>query len=161
MNKKREELLYPDIELWCKQYLKDKYKKYDITTTHRTSKISIDSYLKTLGIEIKEAIGLSIKVDVVGVLRNSKDIKLVFVEVKDRPLTLKDLGQLWGYTQLINPAESFLMSPEGLGSLNYLLNVLGREDLLVYGTKREKMMKVCKWNVRQKAIDYFSLLPKR
>jgi len=158
---KKEELLYPHIEAWCQQYLKDKYKGYDIITTHKTSKISLDAYLKTLGIEIKEAIGLSIKVDIVGILRKNKDIKLVFVEVKDGALTLKDLGQLWGYTQLINPIESFLVSPEGLGNLNYLFNVLKREDLLVYGSKRERMMKVCKWDTSRKSIDYFSLVPKR
>jgi len=158
---KKEELLYPEIEAWCRQYLKDKYKEYEIITTHKTSKISLDAYLKTLNIEIKEAINLSIKIDVVGVLRKNQDTKLVFVEVKDDPLTLKDLGQLWGYTQLINPAESFLISPKGLGSLDYLLNILKWEDLLVYGSKREKMMKVCKWDTERKAIDYFTLIPKR
>lgn len=158
---KKEELLYPEIEAWCQQYLKDKYRGYDIVTTHKTSKISIDAYLRTLGIEIKEAIGLSIKIDIVGILRKSKDVKLVFVEVKDGALTLKDLGQLWGYTQLINPIESFLVSPEGLGSLDYLLKVLKREDLLVYGSKKERMMKICKWDIGSKSIDYFSLVPKR
>lgn len=158
---KKEELLYPEIEAWCRQYLKDKYRGYDIVTTHKTSKISLDAYLKTLGIEIKEAIGLSIKVDIVGILKKNQDIKLVFVEVKDGALTLKDLGQLWGYTQLINPVESFLVSPEGLGSLDYLLKVLKREDLLVYGSKKERMMKICKWDIGRKSIDYFSLVPKR
>lgn len=158
---KKEELLYPEIESWLKQYLNDKYKGYDITTTHKTSKISLDAYLKALNIEIKEAIGLSVKVDIVGVLRKSENIKLVFVEIKDNPLTLKDLGQLWGYTQLINPIESFLISSEGLGSLEYILNVLKREDVLIYGTKKERMMKICKWDINRKSIDYFSLVPKR
>lgn len=158
---KKEELLYPEIESWLKQYLKDKYKGYDITTTHKTSKISLDVYLKTLNIEIKEAIGLFVKVDIVGVLRKSENINLVFVEIKDNPLTLKDLGQLWGYTQLINPIESFLISSEGLGSLEYILNVLKREDVLIYGTKKERMMKICKWDINRKSIDYFSLVPKR
>lgn len=158
---KKEELLYPEIESWLKQYLKDKYKGYDIITTHKTSKISLDAYLKTFNIEIKEAIGLSVKIDIVGVLRKFENIKLVFVEIKDNPLTLKDLGQLWGYTQLINPIESFLISSEGLGGLEYILNVLKREDLLIYGTKKERMMKICKWDINRKSIDYFSLVPKR
>lgn len=158
---KQEELLYPEIEAWCRQYLKDHYKGCEVLTTHKTSRVSLDAYLKTLNIEIKEAIGLSIKIDIVGVLRKGNDIKLAFVEVKNDPLTLKDLGQLWGYTQLINPVESFLVSPKGLGSLDYLLNVLQREDLLVYGNKKERMMKICKWDTKRKTIDYFSLLPKR
>jgi len=158
---KKEELLYPDIETWCRQYLKDRYKGYEVFTTHKTSKVSLDTYLKTLGIEIKEAIGLSIKIDIVGILRKKNEVKLLFMEVKDAPLTLKDLGQLWGYTQLLNPIESFLVSPQGLGGLDYLLNVLQREDLLVYGKKKERMMKICKWDTKRKSIDYFSLLPKR
>lgn len=158
---KQEEILYPEIEAWCRQYLKDRYKGYEVFTTHKTSKVSLDAYLKTLGIEIKEAIGLSIKIDVVGILRKKNDIKLIFIEVKDDPLTLKDLGQLWGYTQLLNPIESFLVSPQGLGGLDYLLKILQREDLLVYGRKKEKMMSVCKWDTARKSIDYLSMVPKR
>lgn len=158
---KNEELLYPDIEMWCNRYLKDRYKGYEVFTTHKTSKIALDTYLKTLGIEIKETVGLSIKIDIVGVLRKRTDVKLVFIEVKNEPLTLKDLGQLWGYTQLINPIESFLMSPQGLGSMDYLLKVLQREDLLAYGKKKERMMNVCKWDSARKSIDYFTMVPKR
>jgi hypothetical protein len=154
-------LLYPEIETWFHQYLKDHYKGSEVITTHQTSRVSLDAYLKTLDIEIKEAIGLSIKIDVVGVLKKGDKIDLAFVEVKNGPLTLRDLGQLLVYTQLINPAESFLMSPSGLGSLDYLLNILQREDLLVYGSKKERMMKICKWDKKRKTIDYFSLLPKR
>lgn len=157
---KKEELLYPEIEIWFRKYLEDKYKGYFITTTHKTSRIVLDSYLKSVGIEIKEAIGLSIKVDIVGLLKKPNETKIVFAEVKDRPLTLSDLGQLWGYTQLINPAESFLISYRGLGSLDYLFKVLKREDLLSYGMKKEKMMRVCKWDEQRKCVDYATLIPK-
>jgi hypothetical protein len=156
----REEYLYPEIEKWLNQYLKERYKGHDVISTYETSRLSLDTYLKqSLGIEIKEAIGLSIKVDIMAVIKG-KDIKLVLVEVKDKPLTLKDLGQLWGYSQLIDPIESFLISSKGLGSLNYLLNVLNRKDLLFYGQKRERMMRVCKWDEKKQSIDYFTLIPK-
>jgi len=157
---KKEEQLYPEIEAWCRKYLEDKYKGYEVITTHKTSRIALDTYLKSIGIEIKEAIKSSIKVDIVGVLKKGHEIKLVFIEVKDQPLTLPDLGQLWGYTQLINPVESFLVSSEGLGRLDYLLKVLKREDILVYGSKKEKMMRVCKWDTQRKTIDYATLIPK-
>ena len=157
---KKEEKLYPEIEMWCKKYLEEKYKRYSIITTYRTSRQSLDSYLKSLGIEIKEAVGLAIRVDIVGVLRKSDKIQLVFVEVKDKPLTLADLGQLWGYTQLINPIESFLISSVGLGNLEYLFKVLKREDLLIYGQKQERTMKICKWDHKRKSIDYSTLIPK-
>lgn len=157
---KKEELLYPEIEAWFKQYLEDKYKSYSVTTTHKTSRIVLDSYLKSVDVEIKEAIGLSIKIDIVGILKRANEKKIVFAEIKDQPLTLSDLGQLWGYTQLINPIESFLISSRGLGSLDYLLRILKREDLLFYGIKKEKMMRVCKWDEERKSIDYATLIPK-
>jgi hypothetical protein len=157
---KKEELLYPEIEAWFRKYLEDRYKSYSIITTHKTSRIALDSYLKSIGIEIKEAIGLSIKVDIVGILKKANGIKIVFAEVKDQPLTLSDLGQLWGYTQLINPAESFLISSRGLGSLEYLFKVIKREDLLFYGIKKERTMRVCKWDEQRKCIDYSTLTPK-
>ena len=87
---KKEELLYPEIEIWFRKYLEDKYKGYSITTTHKTSRIVLDSYLKSVGLEIKEAIGLSIKVDIVGLLKKPNETKIVFAEIKDQPLTLSD-----------------------------------------------------------------------
>jgi len=156
----REENLYADIKNWLNSYLKERYGEYQIDTTYDTSRKALDAVLKEKGVIINEAIGLSIKIDVIGILKKENDVKLVFVEVKNEPLTLKDLGQLWGYTQLINPIESFLLSSEGLGTLNILFKVLKREDLLYYGPKREKTMKVAKWDIRRKTIDYESLLPK-
>jgi len=156
----KEENLYPDIRNWLELYLREKYKKYQVFTTYETSKKPLDVTLKEKNIIIKEAIGLTIKIDIVGILIKEDDIKLVFVEVKNKPLTLKDLGQLWGYTQLINPIEAFLISSESVGSLEYLFKVLKREDLLYYGLKRERIMKVAKWDIKRKIIDYDSLIPK-
>jgi len=152
--------LYPDIRNWLDKYLKDKYKGYNVEATFETYKKALDVLLKKRGIILNEAIGLSIKIDIIGILKRGSVLKLVFVEVKDKPLTLKDLGQLWGYTQLINPLESFLISSEGLGSLSYIFNVLQREDLLMYGIKGERFMRVAKWDVRRKSIDYDTLIPK-
>ena len=157
---KEEEKLYPEIKEWLQNYLTDKYNGYTIETTYETSRRNLDVVLKSKGIQCKEAIGLQIKVDVVGILKRGNDFKLVFVEVKDTDLTLKDLGQLWGYTQLIDPIESFLVSSNGLGRLSHLFNVLKREDLLKFGTKTNKFMQLGKWDKGRKSIDYASLTPK-
>ena len=157
---KEEEKLYPEIKEWLQNYLADKYKGYSVETTFETSRRNLDVVLKSKGYQCKEAIGLQIKIDVVGILKRGNDFKLVFVEVKDKDLTLKDLGQLWGYTQLINPIESFLISSKGLGRLSHLFNVLRREDLLKFGTKTSKFMQIAKWDKRRNCIDYSSLVPK-
>lgn len=157
---KEEEMLYPEIEKWLQNYLTDKYKGYTIETTYETSRRNLDVVLKSKGINCKEAIGLQIKIDIVGILKRGNDFKLVFVEVKDTNLTLKDLGQLWGYTQLIDPVESFLISSKGLGRLSHIFNVLKREDLLKFGTGVNKFMQISKWDKRRNCIDYSSLTPK-
>ncbi|MBU3955867.1 hypothetical protein KJ633_05345, partial [bacterium] len=77
-----------------------------------------------------------------------------------KELTLKDLGQLWGYTQLIDPVESFLISSSGIGALEKILKVLKREDLLLYGRNKKKLIKIAKWEVSKKSINYDSLIPK-
>lgn len=155
-----EEDLYPEMEEWLNKYLNEKYKGYTITTTHKTSRQFLDVVLRSMGIECKEAIGLLIKVDILGILKRGSEYKLVFVEVKDTQLTLKDLGQLWGYAQLIEPIESFLISSKGVGRLGHLFNTLKREDLLKYGRDGKKLMKIAKWDIRSKSIDLSSAIPR-
>jgi len=155
-----EEQLYPEIQKWLEQYLSDKYCGYKITTTYDTSRRYLDVVLKEQGINCKESVGLNIKVDIVGILKRGDNYKLVFVEVKDKDLNLKDLGQLWGYTQLINPMESYLISSTGLGTLSPLFNVLNREDLLRYGINEDNFMRVAKWDSDRKSIDYSTIVPK-
>lgn len=156
----KEYLLYPEVKEWFHEYLTDRYKKWNVFTTYKTSTISLDSVLKSINIKLIDIVGLNIKIDVVGVLRKNNDIRLAFAEVKTAPLTLKDLGQLWGYTQLVNPLESFLLSSGGLGSLDYLFNIRHRQDLLYYGLKKEYMMKICKWDSIRKSVDILSIIPK-
>ncbi len=160
MKSKEEEKLYPEITEWLQNYLTDKYKGYTIQTTYETSRRNLDVVLKSKGIDCEKALGLHIKVDIVGILKRGNNFKIVFVEVKNTELTLKDLGQLWGYTQLIDPIESFLISSKGLGELSHLFNVLKREDLLKFGIKTNKFMQIAKWDKRRKSIDYASLTPK-
>ena len=156
---KEEEKLYPEIEKWLQNYLKEKYKGYTVETTYETSRRFLDVVLKKYGITSDEALGLKIKVDIIGILKRGDDFKLVFVEVKDADLTLKDLGQLWGYTQLIDPIESYLVTSKGIGRLSHLFNIDKREDLLKYG-KKNKFMRIAIWDKRRNSINWDSIIPK-
>lgn len=157
---KEEGKLYPEIERWLKKYLEEKYQRCEIEVTSKTSRQYLDVVLKNMGIRLDISLGLKIKIDIVGILKSKNDIKLVFVEVKDVPLTLKDLGQLWGYTQLINPAESFLVSPKGFGRLSHLFNIQKREDLLRYGIFKNKFMRIAEWDKNRKTINWGTIIPK-
>lgn len=157
---KREEQLYEEIEAWFKIYLAERYPEYKIETTHESSRQNLETVLRKFKIDPALAIGLSIKIDILGILKKDDETCLAFIEVKDQKLTLKDLGQLWGYAQLMDPLESFLLSSEDLGALSKLFNVLKREDLLKYGQAGTRYMQVAKWDIRRKSIDYSSLIPK-
>lgn len=78
------------------------------------------------------AVGLDLQIDILGIAKRGNTVKLFFIEAKKTNLTLRDLGQLWSYCKLIEPEEAFLMTSAGLGTLNKILNILKREDLLVY-----------------------------
>lgn len=152
--------LYEPMRSWLEQYLKDKYKGYEVIALD-TSQERLDRALSRYGIVFETAIGVDIQIDVLGIAKKNQDIKLFFIEAKKTKLTLRDLGQLWAYCKLIDPEEAFLLSSVGLGSLNKLLNSFVREDLLDYGTGRKnKKMKVGKWDVLKNTIDYGSLVPK-
>lgn len=156
----QEAHLYPEIETWLKGYLQAKYPKFEIQTTHESSRLNLEVILQKFHINPTLAIGLNIKIDIVGILKQNGEYKLAFIEVKDNELTLKDLGQLWGYSQLMDPIESFLFSSKGLGGLSKLLNVLKREDLLKYGPNKNRLMQIAKWDISRKSVDQTSLTPK-
>lgn len=152
--------LYEPMCRWLEQYLKDKYKRYKIVVMDSHS-MRLDKALEKCGIRIEQAHGIDIQIDILGIAANTKDIKLFFIEAKKTSLTLRDLGQLWSYCKLIDPEEAFLLSSAGLGSLDKLLNMYRREDLLDFGDgKKIKKMQVAKWDTVRKTIDFATICPK-
>ena len=108
-----------------------------------------------------QAVGLKIEIDVLGMAIWENKAKIFFIEAKKTQLTLQNLGQLFIYCKLCDPEEAYLLSSAGIGSLNKVLNVLGRTDLLDFGNgKKTKKMKVARWDVLRNTIDNHSLVPK-
>lgn len=152
--------LYEPMCNWLKQYIKDKYKGYEVIVIDSHSE-RLDKTLRKFAIVKEQANGIDIQIDVLGVAKRKNDVKLFFIEAKKTKLTLRDLGQLWAYCKLIDPEEAFLLSSEGLGSLAKLLRMFKREDLLDFGDgKKIKKMQVAKWDVNKKTIDYATICPK-
>lgn len=156
----REEELYEPMRIWLDQYVKDKYKRYDVISVDSHAE-RLDRVLAKYNIVNEMATGVDIQIDVMAIARKQKDIKLFFIEAKKTRLTLRDLGQLWAYCKLVDPDEAFLFSSANLGSLNKLLNVFRREDLLDFGDGNHiKKMRVGKWDVTRNTVDYNSIVPK-
>ncbi len=159
---KLESDLYEPMRIWLQQYLEDRYKNANI--------ITVDSHARTLDLYLEEydvldyypqTVGLNIQIDVLGIAVTKRKADIFFIEAKKNQLNLHDLGQLWAYCKLCDPAEAFLLSSNGLGSLNKILSNLSRIDLLDFGDgKRIKKMQVAKWDVSKNSIDYRTLLPK-
>lgn len=156
----KEEDLYEPMRIWLEQYVRDKYKKYEVISVDAHAE-RLDRVLAKYNIVKEMANGVDIQIDVLAIAKKDKDIKLFFIEAKKTKLTLRDLGQLWAYCKLVDPDEAFLLSSADLGSLNKLLNAFRREDLLDFGDGRKiKKMRVGKWDVTKNALDYNSLVPK-
>lgn len=155
-----ESELYEPMRCWLEQYLKDRYKGYEIVTAD-TSQERLDRALAKYDVVVEMANGVDIQIDVLGIAKRKNVTKLFFIEAKKTNLTLRDLGQLWAYCKLVDPEEAFLLSSAGLGSLNKLINSFRREDLLDFGEgKKIKKMKIGKWDVSKNTIDLHSLVPK-
>lgn len=165
MNSVRKEVeLYKGMCSWLEIYLKDKYKNKacNIIVVDCHS-VTLDTVLEKHGIirYYPQVVGLNIEIDVLGMVIRENKAEIYFIEAKKTRLTLLNLGQLLIYCKLCNPEEAFLLSPAGLGSLDKVLNVLKREDLLDYGSgKRVKKIKVAKWDIVREVIDNHSIIPK-
>lgn len=148
------------MRIWLEQYVKDKYKTYDVIAVDAHAE-RLDRVLARYNVIKEMANGIDIQIDVLAIAKMRNQVKLFFIEAKKTRLTLRDLGQLWAYCKLVDPDEAFLLSSTGLGSLNKLLNAFRREDLLDFGDgKKIKKMRVGKWDVIKSIVDYNSLVPK-
>lgn len=157
----REFDLYHPMQQWLELYLNDKYKTVDEIIVVDAHSERLDRVLRKYGIVQEEAIGVDIQIDVLGIVKKASKFKLFFIEAKKTNLTLRDLGQLWAYCKLIDPEEAFLLTSADLGSLNKILNIYKREDLLDFGEgKRIKKMKIAVWNMQTNRPDSATMIPK-
>ena len=159
-NVKLEEELYEPMRIWLEQYVKDKYRGYEVISIDAHAE-RLDRVLAKYEIVNEMANGVDIQIDVLAIAKRKNEVKLFFIEAKKTQLSLRDLGQLWAYCKLVDPDEAFLMSSLGFGSLNKLLMAFKREDLLDFGDgKRIKKMRVAKWDIGKNAPEMMSMIPK-
>lgn len=159
-NVRYEHELYEPMRLWLSAYMNDKYKGHEIITIDSHNE-RLDKVLSRYSIINDMAEGIDIQIDVLGIARKEKKVKLCFIEAKKTSLTLRDLGQLWCYCRLVEPEEAFLLTSADLGSLNKILNIFKREDMLDFGGgKLIRKIKVAVWNILSSSPDMATLIPK-
>ena len=161
-NVRSESELYEPMRLWFKQYLEDKYKGSAVVTIDSHAR-NLDAFLEEEGIiqYYHQIVGLDIQIDVLGIIKKRDTAKIAFIEAKKTQLNLHDLGQLWAYCKLCDPAEAFLLSSAGMGSLDKILKNLNRTDLLDFGDGRKiKKMQVAKWDIIRNSVDFNTIVPR-
>ncbi|HFU3818818.1 TPA: hypothetical protein ACGO0J_000536 [Streptococcus suis] len=164
-NKVRSEFeLYPGMVKWLDTYLREKFKnkRCEIFVLDCHS-VYLDSILNKYDViqYFPQVVGSKIEIDVLGIVRWKDRAEIYFVEAKKTALTLQNLGQLLIYCKLCNPEEAYLLSSDGLGSLQKVLINLKREDLLDYGSgKRIKKINVARWDISKDGVDNHSIIPK-
>lgn len=154
-----EKEMYPEIVNWLIKHLKGIYPKSEIEVFD-TSKINLCEFIrrKNLSIYFPEFETYVIKVDITGVIKYKEKCLLVFVECKLKSISLKDISQLIGYSKVVRPTFSLILSPAGVSSpVNKLINIYKRYDILTYWDNLN--VRIAKWNKITKEIDQASLLP--
>jgi len=151
--------MYPDIAEWFKNLLSVKYKKAEVQVV-----ISANEYLSSIiqKYNYNDYFSLFhtylIQVDIVGFIKMRNMIKIGFVECKLNNISLKDISQLIGYSKVVIPEYSIIISPKGIGTaINSLIKVYRRYDILEYS--KNKRIKIAKWDIDKKEILIETILP--
>ena len=152
--------MYPYVSAWFKKILRERFKDAKVYVED-TSKKVLSKWLVEKGFHnlFPNYQTYEIEVDVTGIVEKSDEAHLGLVECKLSRITLRDLSQLLGYSKVALPWYSVILSPRGVSrSMNLLLNVARRNDILYYSTDRNII--IGKWNERRQELDLSSLIPK-
>jgi hypothetical protein len=128
------ELLEP-CRIWLLEFLRQKHRRAEIEVLPDTHKKELGAILSARGYArlFRDCSEWEVMVDVVAIVATKGKASLVFVELKSKPIKLRDVGQLLGYCRVCRPLQAFLLSPDGLsGKLHSLLATYGRSDVLQF-----------------------------
>lgn len=157
---REEKEMYPDVMEWLKHTLQGHFPAASVTT-YDTSRVRLSRFLEARGLESSFPLyqSFDIRVDVTGVVQEGTAADLAFVECKLKPISLRDLSQLLGYSRVALPVYSIIVSPAGTSAgMNLLLQTYGRLDVLEYEPHRR--IKVATWNGQRKEVDLPTLIPR-
>lgn len=159
--------MYPDVCGWLKQHLESRSRVSDVRVFDSHS-IALNQLIRRQKLQSYFDDGVwqtfDIQVDIVGVFSLNGRPKFVFVECKNKPLSLLDLAQLLGYCRIARPYLAFLLSPSGPGgTLRSLILTYGRTDTLEYDWPKKAFASsviAAKWDRKGQALDPASVLPR-
>lgn len=160
MRHDREFTLYEPVAAWLAGYLRDRFPRAAVAA-HDTHRSELAAFLRAENLHkfVEGYDAYEIQVDVTGVVQTEKSVRFAFVECKVGPITLRDVGQLLGYSLVAKPEWALLLSPQGVSDrLNTLLVTYGRQDILGYA--RNRAIRLATWSADRNEIDARTLLPR-
>lgn len=158
--------MYPEVARWLENFLRARYPNSTVeafpTPNERLyralARIGVPEY--TLPAEWQS---WDVQVDVVGLISSDHSTELALVECKITQITIAHLSQAIGYSRIVRPRWSFLVSPRGVRpNLSRLINAFNRQDILVYSEmprKTPRTLILARWDVTARQIDWSSLIP--
>ena len=159
MAKREEDKLLEPCRRWLSGFLKEKYPRATVIILPKTDRKQLRYALNDAGLasSFPESSAWEVRVDVVAAVQQRRQTTLVFVELKAKPISLVDVGQLLGYCRVCRPRGAYLLSSQGLSSdLHRLLTTYGRTDVSDFGNDA---MRVGRWDVARASPDWSSMIP--
>ena len=159
MTYRSEAEMYPAVVSWLQSVLKYRHRR-DCVTAYNTSQTELSRFLQQNDLHalFPDYLTYELQVDVTAIIHSPKAAKLAFVECKLKPITLRDISQILGYSRVAKPLYSFIISPKGISqAVSYLLQTYQRFDVLEY--EPGKRIKVATWSKERGEIIASSVLP--
>ena len=152
--------LYEPVCLWLNHILIQRFKRMQVRVID-SHKIKLSKLISGLGFQrlFPQFNAWDVKIDVTGVVTDGKTGHLALVECKANQLTLRDVAQLLGYSIVVKPILSVLVSPAPpTDPLITLLKDYGRLDILRYGPSN-RFIRIATWDMAKREVIPASLLP--
>lgn len=160
-----ESEMYPQVALWLEAFLRAKYPQSSVETLSASTKrlnqiIAHKTFSQSLPSDWQS---WDVKVDVVGFVASELATEIALVECKLSQITVAHLSQAIGYSRIVRPRWSFLLSPRGVSpTLRRLFESYNRQDILVYFEQprhQPRTLILARWDAPSQQIDNATLIP--
>lgn len=158
--------MYQPVIGWFQSFLRGKIRRARVEV-HDTHSSSLNKYVHQNGLQSYFDSDLwqtfDIRVDVTAFVAAPRVKGLAFVECKTKPIALRDVSQMLGYSRVAAPLYSYLLSPAGIsGVVKSLILGYDRSDVLEYdwsSGQTPKRIVLGRWDPVIQALDATSVLP--
>ena len=142
---------------WLKDFLSKKYDVLEVLIPESNLSKIRNEYIKSC----IDYSSWEFKPDVLGIVKNKDngEIELVLLNRSVSSISLKEIGELYCYSKLINSKMSFLLSLNGVSNEVgiLLLDTDAKKRLLNYGDGKEIV--ILSWDSKKNGVNYDSVIP--